>query len=183
MRRVFLELVAGAVVVFAAHLTTAQSQQYQPQPCVQTAASCVALNPDVTPETIAQTICVPGYTATVRPGSSYVTGIKEKIGRDAGLPSEVAGAMILDHIIPLALGGHPRQPSNLQLQELGESRRKDHIEIKLQCLVCSGQVPLDEARAAIAIDWQAAYHQFARVKCHRPGKMPNTERRETSSAD
>jgi hypothetical protein len=84
MRRVAVWLVAGAAVFFAAALS-ATAQQYQP--CIETGASCIALNPDVTPETIAQTICVPGYTATVRPGSSYVTGIKDKIGRDAGLPS------------------------------------------------------------------------------------------------
>jgi cytochrome c-type biogenesis protein CcmH/NrfF len=180
LRRVAVWLVAGAAVFFAVALS-ATAQQYRP--CVQTSASCIALNPDVTPETIAQTICVPGYTATVRPGSSYVTGIKDKIGRDAGLPSDVAGAMILDHIVPLALGGHPRQPSNLQLQDVGESRRKDRIEVKLQCLVCSGQVPLGEARAAIAMDWQAAYHQFARVKCHRPSRMRNTDLREASNAD
>jgi cytochrome c-type biogenesis protein CcmH/NrfF len=96
--------------------------------------------------------------------------MKGKLGRDLGLSPEAGEAMVLDHIIPLALGGHPRQPSNLQLQDLAESRRKDRIEVKLQCLVCSGQMPLDEARAAIARDWQAAYHRFARVKCHRSTK-------------
>lgn len=35
-----------------------------------------ATNPDVTQETIHQTICVPGWTATVRPPSSYTTKLK-----------------------------------------------------------------------------------------------------------
>lgn len=33
-----------------------------------------ALNPDVHQETIQQTICVPGYTALVRPSTSYTNG-------------------------------------------------------------------------------------------------------------
>jgi cytochrome c-type biogenesis protein CcmH/NrfF len=46
-------------------------------------------------------------------------------------------------------------------------RRKDRIERKLCCLVCSGQVPLGDAQEAIARDWRAAYHQYARIKCRR----------------
>lgn len=59
---------------------------------------------------------------------------------------------------------------NLMLQPWeGEdgAKRKDRLEVKLQCLVCSGQVPLDEAQDAIYTDWQAAYHLYARTKCHR----------------
>ena len=36
----------------------------------------------------------------------------------------------------------------------------DTLENTLHYLVCSGQVPLDTARQAIARDWVAAYHQF-----------------------
>src|SRR4051794_39365934 len=36
-------------------------------PCVQTTHGCIALNPDVTIETLGRTICVPGYTSKVRP--------------------------------------------------------------------------------------------------------------------
>ena len=168
-------------IVSTIGIGAAQSQEYQP--CVQARASCMALNPDVTPDTIAPTICVPGYTASVRPASSYVAGIKLKISSDAGLAPDVGGAMILDHIIPLALGGHPRQPSNLQLQNVAESHRKDRIEVKLQCLVCSAQVQLEEARSAIAMDWEAAYHQFAQVKCHRNSGARAKVPIETSNAD
>jgi hypothetical protein len=41
------------------------------------------------------------------------------------------------------------------------------LEVKLQCLVCSGQVKLETAQREIVEDWQAAYHRYARVKCHR----------------
>jgi hypothetical protein len=126
-----------------------------------------SLNHDVTPETIASTICVSGYTATVRPATVYTNGVKLKLLQTAGQDPSAASAYELDHIVPLALGGHPRALDNLQLQPWPEARRKDRLEVKLQCLVCSGQVNLAEAQTAIATDWEAAYHKYASVTCHR----------------
>src|SRR5262245_533733 len=68
-----------------------------------------------------------------------------------------------------------REPSNLQLQDTAESYRRDRLEKKLQCLVCTGQVPLSEARTEIAKDWQAAYHRFAQIKCRRGSAIRFTE--------
>ena len=130
----------------------------------------MALNPDVHQATIAQTICIPGYTKSVRPAVSYTNGVKLKLLRQAGLDPSHAPEYELDHIVPLALGGHPRQLDNLQLQPWdGENgaKRKDRLEAKLQCLVCSGEVPLETAQQAIYDDWPAAYHRYARTKCHR----------------
>ena len=42
------------------------------------------LNPDVTQETIQQTVCVTGYTATVRPAVNYTNGVKNKLMREQG---------------------------------------------------------------------------------------------------
>ena len=39
-------------------------------PCIQTTHGCIALNPDVDEDTIGATICVPGYTKSVRPATS-----------------------------------------------------------------------------------------------------------------
>lgn len=129
-----------------------------------------ALNPDVRPDTIAQTICTPGYTKDVRPATSYTNGVKFKLMREQGLAGSSPSDFELDHIIPLALGGHPRSLRNLMLQPWdGEdgAKRKDRLEVKLQCLVCSDQLELDEARRAIYEDWKAAYHRYAQTKCHR----------------
>jgi hypothetical protein len=108
--------------------------QADPRACVPSGSTCIAINPDVTAETIASTVCTAGYTAGVRPASGYIAGMKIKLGRETGLSPEVAQTLVLDHIIPLALGGHPREPSNLQLQDAAESYRKDRLEKKLQCL-------------------------------------------------
>jgi hypothetical protein len=71
----------------------------------------------------------------------------------------VASNYEIDHIIPLAIGGHPTDRQNFALQILeGENgaKGKDRIEVKLQCLVCSRQVTLADAQHQIATDWQAA---------------------------
>jgi len=126
-----------------------------------------SLNHDVTPETIASTICTSGYTALVRPATVYTNGVKLKLLQAVGQEPASASAYELDHIVPLALGGQPRSLDNLQLQPWPEAKRKDRLEVKLQCLVCSGQVPLIEAQNSIATDWEAAYHRYASVPCHR----------------
>ena len=134
------------------------------------ASAGIALNPDVRQETIRETICTPGYTKTVRPSTVYTNGVKLKLLREAGKDPATASDYELDHIVPLALGGHPRSLDNLMLQPWdGEdgAKRKDRLEVKLQCLVCTGQVPLDVAQRAIYDDWQAAYHQYAKTKCSR----------------
>lgn len=130
----------------------------------------MALNPDVSQDVIAMTICVPGYTKEVRPAVNYTNGVKRKMLRQAGIDESRAREYELDHIVPLALGGHPRSLENLQLQPWNGpdgAHRKDRIEVKLQCLVCSGQVPLVEAQEEIYTDWQSAYHKYARIKCLR----------------
>jgi hypothetical protein len=122
-----------------------------------------ALNADVTDSTIQQTICVAGWTATVRPSTIYTNSVKAKLLREHGLPAANAAQFELDHLIPLALGGHPRQIDNLWLQPwYGDwsARRKDQLEVKLKNQVCAAALSLAEARRAIADDWRAAWVRY-----------------------
>lgn len=124
-----------------------------------------ALNPDVRPDTIQSTICVPGYALSMRPSSTYMRGIEHKLLRDRGLPTEAAVKYELDHIVPLALGGHPRSLKNLMLQPWeGDdgAKKKDQLERRLQRLVCAGSLDLREAQAAIYFDWKAALEKYSR---------------------
>jgi hypothetical protein len=129
------------------------------------------LNLDVTPVTQGQTICRPGYTKTVRPSTSFTNGIKKRLLHEQGMDFDAEkGRYELDHIVALALGGHPRNLHNLTLQPWegpDGAKRKDRLEVKLQCLVCSGDVPLHEAQDAIWSDWKAAYAVYGRMVCHR----------------
>ena len=122
-----------------------------------------AINLDVTQANIDQTICVPGWTATVRPSTSYTGALKAKLLRDQGLPPSDTTKYELDHLIPLALGGHPRKPENLWLQlwdgQWG-ARVKDRLEVKLKNLVCRGEVSLQVARDEIRLNWVAAFKRY-----------------------
>ncbi|HJW23919.1 MAG TPA: hypothetical protein VJ576_03395 [Rhodocyclaceae bacterium] len=138
--------------------------------CPLAAYAAGALSPEVTQDNTHQTICQPGYTATVRPPRSYTDKVKRALMREAGIDEGLIAEYELDHIIPLALGGHPRKAENLRLQPWegeGGAKRKDRIEVKLQCLVCSGQVALADAQREVAGDWQGACHRYSRPKCRR----------------
>jgi hypothetical protein len=109
-------------------------------------------------DTIYGTICVSGYTKSVRPATSYTIGVKKKLMREAGIDAARIGDYELDHIVPLALGGHPRKLSNLMLQPWeGEhgAKAKDALEVRLQSLVCRGKLDLTDAQVCIAQDWEA----------------------------
>jgi hypothetical protein len=66
-----------------------------------------------------------------------------------------------DHLIPLGVGGDPNDPRNLWVEPpspghtpgSGPANPKDDVESALHDVVCSGQVSLRAAQAAIAADW------------------------------
>jgi hypothetical protein len=156
-------LVACALALPGCALEPAAAPPEAPQQALEVPAE--ALNPDVRPETIQTTICVPGYTLSVRPSTTYMRGVEHKLLRERGLPPEAASQYELDHIVPLALGGHPRNLKNLMLQSWeGDdgAKKKDQLERRLQRLVCAGSVGLREAQAAIYFDWKAALEKYSR---------------------
>jgi hypothetical protein len=108
-------------------------------------AVAMVLNPDVTQATIYQTICVPGWTKTVRPPAGYTHAIKRQLVQ----PGDRLSAYELDHWIPLGLGGAPYDRRNLILQPLPEARRKDRLEAKLHEAVCAGRMSLPDAQLRI----------------------------------
>jgi hypothetical protein len=98
---------------------------------------------EVTQANIATTICVSGWTVTVRPATSYTQGLKRLMMRRAGMDPKDAVAYELDHFVPLAIGGHPRSEDNLWLQRWDgawNARVKDRLERRLQVVVCAGQI-------------------------------------------
>lgn len=121
-----------------------------------TACTPGAVNPDVTQDTIGATICRHGWTATVRPPSSYTNAVKRRQIVEYGA---YAGTSLRgyeeDHLIPLELGGAPRDPRNLW-PEAGASRNpKDRVEDAGRRAVCSHRVTLADAQARIAGNWRA----------------------------
>ena len=119
-------------------------------------AADLPTNPAVTQETLATTICAPAWTKTIRP-SVWETGrIKIKLIRELELPEELLTDFELDHRIPLALGGAPSDPRNLELQPWDEAGDKGAVEACLSRAVCAGKIGLNEARRRIWGDWRHA---------------------------
>jgi len=104
-----------------------------------------AINPDVTQNNIHQTICVKGYTKTIRPPSTYTTKLKIKQLHAMGLKGS-ASDYEEDHLIPLELGGHPTDPANLWPEPWDDAKKKDKLENKLHKKVCKGEMTLLEAQ-------------------------------------
>lgn len=108
-----------------------------------------ALNPKVTQATIAQTICVDGWTSSVRPPTEYTNRLKleqMRTYRREGGPADYQE----DHLISLGLGGHPTDPRNLWPQPIEQALRVDRVERDLHEAVCSGQLTLAEAQRRIS---------------------------------
>ena len=124
-----------------------------------------AVNPNVTQANIQSTICVTGFTSTIRPPSSYTTALKVKqLAAGYAVNGDLnTGDYEEDHLISLELGGHPTDPKNLWPEPYNDvlgARIKDKIENKLHDLVCSGAITLKVAQKAIATNWEAAYQKY-----------------------
>ena len=147
-----------------------------------------ATNPAVTQATIAETVCVAGWTATVRPPVSYTDRIKvlEDGGGGtvsyAGVAYPVHGFRLadtdvrhfeLDHLVALELGGTPTDPRNLWLQPYeapkgpapagAGSQTKDKVENAARAAVCAGRIPLVEAQQMMVANWAAFGRQLGVV--------------------
>jgi hypothetical protein len=121
------------------------------------------VNPNVTPANIQKTICQSGWTATIRPSSSYTDKVKLIQIQNYEYKDRIPGNYEEDHIISLELGGHPTDLRNLWPQPYNSvcgARIKDKVETRLKNLVCSGKVGLREAQLAISKDWVKAYRDY-----------------------
>jgi hypothetical protein len=128
----FLIVTLAAVQVFAS-------------PGPDTAPPPGVINPNVTQSNIAQTICRPGWTATVRPPESYTYQLKRQQMAARHLPGRLRDYQE-DHYVPLEIGGHPTDPRNLWPQPLQEAYLKDMLERALNRAVCGGKMTLTDAQ-------------------------------------
>jgi hypothetical protein len=120
-------------------------------------------DPRVTQADIGRTICVSGYTATVRPPVSVTERIKVQAMAAYGLHDSMSNYE-LDHLIPLELGGAPADIRNLWpepyeahgggsgAQGTG-AETKDRVENAGRSAVCAGRLTLAAAQEGIATNW------------------------------
>ena len=143
------------------HLSPSASASRSPvggDPC-QGGALCV-LNPAVTQATIRITICVSGWTATVRPPASYTTPLKTQQMATLHLPGSPTDYEE-DHRVPLELGGNPTDARNLtpELRAAagGRAESKDSDENAARASVCSGSKTLAHAQADFVTKWLTSW--------------------------
>ena len=103
------------------------------------------LNPDVTQATIGSTICVTGWTRSVRPPTEYTNALKRRQMRLYG-ETGPASDYQEDHLISLELGGHPTDPRNLWPEPYPRASQVDTIENDLNRRVCDGSLTLADAQ-------------------------------------
>jgi len=173
MRRLLVLVAALAcIALVAAGFYFLNGQHSVTAPLTATATSCHSTgglpdprctpgvaDPRVTQDNIQTTICVSGYTATVRPPSALTDSLKAQQIKEYGYADTNVADYEEDHLIPLELGGHPTDPKNLWPEPRGGAESasvKDRVENALNKRVCAGTTTLAAAQSAIASDWQTA---------------------------
>jgi len=141
-RLLLASAIALAVVAFVLVLTRRASAPAVVADAVRTPG---VLNPDVTQATIATTICVQGWTRTVRPPTEYTNALKLRQMRAYGETGSPSGFQE-DHLISLELGGHPTDPRNLWPEPYPRAAQVDAIENELNAQVCGGSLTLAQAQ-------------------------------------
>jgi hypothetical protein len=118
------------------------------------------LTPGKSSEHSLKEICSNGYPARSRNVSDAT---KTKIYKLYNVDkTKCRGGCKIDHLIPLSIGGS-NDTENLWPHEYNQFwsvYKKTRLEVRLRREVCSGQLPITEARACVASDWTACYNRF-----------------------
>ncbi|KMZ12488.1 hypothetical protein BHUM_03856c [Candidatus Burkholderia humilis] len=126
------------------------------------------LDARVTQATIVDTICVPGYVDRVLPSFEEQMKQKAKLLKQRSIDESFASEYALDHRMPILLGGSPGAAANLDLrcwEGRAGQRRKERLAVFLKRCVCTGDLSLKAAQAAIAGDWPDRYSNLSSLTC------------------
>jgi len=122
-----------------------------------------AINPYVTQQNIHKTVCVKGYTKTIRPPAHFTNKLKKQQMREYGYADRNPKHYEEDHLIALSIGGAPDDPNNLwpepRISEWN-AKKKDRLEFVLYKMVCRQEISLTEAQHAMATNWIEAWKQY-----------------------
>lgn len=132
-----------------------------------------AVNPAVTQATINRTICVHGWTKTVRPSES-ITEAEKRASMAAYGDTRSMGSYEYDHFVPLELGGATNDARNLWPEPGATPNPKDSEENALRREVCDGTITLTQAQHIITTNWVSweKAHQPARAPAPKPQPAP-----------
>ena len=122
-----------------------------------------AINPSVTQENIQATVCVRGYTKTIRPPAHYTNKLKKRQISQYGYTDRNPKHYEEDHLIALSIGGAPHDPLNLwpePRKSEWDAKKKDRLEFVLYKMVCANEISLAEAQHEMATDWIEAWKRY-----------------------
>jgi hypothetical protein len=139
---------SGTITHGSLHLVVSTAATHTPVPTTP-GGSFGALNPAVTQSTIYSTICVPGWTATIRPSADVTEQLKKQQLAASSAADKDPSHYEEDHIIPLELGGAPSDPANLRPVPLSQAQTDDQLENSLHRAVCDDRVTLTAAQSQI----------------------------------
>ena len=100
------------------------------------------ISPYVTQANLQETACVVGWTRRIRPSSSYTNRVKIVQMRELNMVGD-ANNYHEDHLVPLCVGGHPRDQRNLRPQPVKgrwTAAVKDQFEASVCRAVCRGDM-------------------------------------------
>jgi hypothetical protein len=126
------------------------------------------LDPRVTQSTIVDTICRPGYADDVLPPFDTLLRQKEQLLKLRRVDPANASQYALDHRMPILLGGSPTAAANLDIRRWdgrAGQRRKERLAVFLKRCVCTGDMPLAAAQAAMAGDWASQFPNLSSPSC------------------
>jgi hypothetical protein len=138
-------LIAAAACVLVLALVLHVRHRQTPAVVADPVRTPGVINPDVTQANIRSTICVSGWTRTVRPPVDYTNALKRQQMRAYGERGPLS-AYQEDHLISLELGGNPTDPRNLWPEPYPRASAVDQIENQLNAEVCDGRLTLAEAQ-------------------------------------
>lgn len=127
-----------------------------------------AINPAVSQGTIHSTICVSGWTSTIRPPVSYTEPLKKQMialyaNQHVGDANWTLSNTEEDHRLSLELGGAPKDPNNLAPEEhvgTSGSLAKDKDENAFNRAICNGSKTLVAAQREFIAKWLGVYPAF-----------------------
>lgn len=130
-----------------------------------------AVDPAANQGNVATTVCKPGWAKSIRPPSAYTSALKLVQIVEYGYADRNPSHYQEDHLVPLELGGAPRDRRNLwpepNVAVLPDgtavgSTQKDALEDALHARVCDGSLTLDEGQRMMAGNWVTAWEAAGR---------------------
>ena len=119
---------------------------------------------EVRQHNLEQTVCMPGYSAMIRPNPNYTSALRKKFFKELNLPGDLKEYR-LDHLVPLCAGGHPYDQKNLWMQPVEAEwpdKAKNELEGSVCRALCKGDITLYEAQVLFMApaDWTKSYEVF-----------------------